>query len=447
MKLIEYVERKNTDCFKWDGLESSFGRGDLLAMWVADMDFKVPECVRRGLTEYIDLGAFGYYNPPAGYYNAFIEWERKYHGYEVKKGWMRFAPGVVPAFNWLVQIMAGEGEAVAVMQPVYYPFMKAVENNGRRLVNCPLLHTDRGYEMDYEGFEDTIVREDVKAFIFCSPHNPVGRVWKKDEIRRMLDICKRHGVYVISDEIHQDIVMSGNEHIPSATVGDKAGEYDDILVTLTACTKTFNLAAVQNSIVIITDPDIRARWDKFTEGIRINSGNAFGYIAVQAAYEEGRPWLDELLTVLEGNYRYLRERLEAELPEVKVADLQGTYLLWIDFSAYMDKITAKAVGPFNADAQGMEAVAPRPINADSSGTEAVAPRPFNADSPGTEASDSGTLDPVKAMEHLMEDECGIAVDYGAWFGGPEYAGCIRLNLATCRANIETAANRIIAALK
>lgn len=394
MSLIEYVDRKNTDCAKWDGLEGSFSRGDLLAMWVADMDFRVPECVRRRLTDYIELGTFGYYFPPEGYYNAFIDWEKKYHGYEVKREWMRFAPGVVPAFNWLVQLLAGKGEAVAVMQPVYYPFMRAVENNGRRLVNVPLLRTESGYEMDFSSFEDEIVREDVRLFIFCSPHNPVGRVWSKEEIRRVLDICRRHNVYVISDEIHHDITMSGIKHVPSATAGEKLGEYDHILVTLTAATKTFNLAAVQNSIVVIPDEDIRKKWDSFAEGIRITGGNAFGYIAVQSAYEEGRPWLEELLSVIEGNYRYLRGRLESELPEVRVADLEGTYLMWIDLSRYMNADDLKNGG----------------------------------------------------MERLMEDECGIAADYGAWFGGEEYAGCIRLNLATCRENVEKAADRIINAL-
>ena len=391
MSLVKYTDRKNTDCAKWDGLEKSFCRGDLLAMWVADMDFQVPDCVSDALKKYVDMGAFGYYVPSEGYYNAFIDWEKKYHGYEVKREWMRFAPGVVPAFNWLVQLFAGEGEGVAVMQPVYYPFMMAVENNGRRLVNCPLISTENGYEMDYESFEETIIREDVKAFIFCSPHNPVGRVWKKDEIRRMLDICKRHKVYVISDEIHHDIIMSGHEHVPSATAGDTAGEYDDILVTLTAATKTFNLAAVQNSIVIIPDEKLREKWDKFTQGIRITGGNAFGYVAVQAAYENGRPWFDELLGIIESNFRYLRDRLTAELPGAKVADLEGTYLLWIDLSAYVNE--------------------------------------------------------AEAMQHLMEDECGIAVDYGSWFGGDKYAGCIRMNLATSMENIESAADRIIKALK
>ncbi|MBQ3369702.1 MAG: pyridoxal phosphate-dependent aminotransferase [Mogibacterium sp.] len=388
MSLLKYVDRKNTNCAKWDGLEHSFSRGDLLAMWVADMDFEVPECVSDALKSYIEMGAFGYYIPPADYFNAFIDWERRYHGYEVKREWMRFAPGVVPAFNWLVQILAGEGEAVAVMPPVYYPFMKAVENNDRRLVEVPLLLTDAGYAMDYESFEEAIVREDVKAFIFCSPHNPIGRVWKKDEIRRVLDICKRHNVYVISDEIHHDIIMSGHTHIPSATVSTS---YDDILVTLTAATKTFNLAAVQNSIVIIPDENIRAKWDAFAQGISVTGGNAFGYVAVQAAYERGRPWFEELLGVVEGNYKYLRDRLEAELPEVRVADLEGTYLMWIDLSAYVN-------------------------------TE-------------------------EDTQELMENKCGIAVDYGAWFGGNKYAGCIRVNLATSRENIETAADRIIKALK
>lgn len=410
MSLLKYVDRKNTDCAKWDGLEHTFSRGDLLAMWVADMDIKVPECVSDALKNYINMGAFGYYVPPAGYYEAFINWERKYHGYEVKREWMRFAPGVVPAFNWLVQILAAEGESVAVMQPVYYPFMKAIENNGRRLVNCPLLHGESGYSMDYEGFEETIVREDVKAFIFCSPHNPVGRVWKREEIKRVMDICSRHHVYVISDEIHHDLIMSGHEHVPSATAGDSAGAYDDILVTLTAATKTFNLAAVQNSIVIIPDEKIRSRWDKFTEGIRITGGNSFGYVAVRAAYEEGRPWLEELLTLIEGNYRYLRSRLEEALPGVKVADLEGTYLMWIDLSSCMDRIIAEAAGSSSLDPDAEDAA-------------------------------------VNAMQYFMEDVCGIAGDYGAWFGGEEYAGCIRLNMATCRENIEQAADRLIDALK
>ena len=375
------------------------------------------------------MGAFGYYVPPAGYYNSFIEWERRYHGYEVKREWMRFAPGVVPAFNWLVQMLAGEGEAVAVMQPVYYPFMKAVENNGRRLVNCPLLLTENGYEMDYEGFEELIVREDVKTFIFCSPHNPVGRVWKKEEIRRVLDICMKHNVYVISDEIHHDLIMSGHEHVPSATVGDTAGAYDSILVTLTAATKSFNLAALQNSIVIIPDEKIRAVWDKFTEGIRITGGNAFGYVAVEAAYKDGRPWLEEILDVIEGNYRYLRGRLESELPDVRVADLEGTYLMWIDLSAYMERIIAKYV--MTSSAAGLSAA--NQSDSKEAGSD-------SADINLNEAA-------VTAMQHFMEDECGIAADYGAWFGGDEYAGCIRINLATSRENIEIAAGRIINALK
>ena len=189
--------------------------------------------------------------------------------------------------------------------------------------------------------------------------------------------------------------MSGHEHVPSATAGESAGEYDDILVTLTAATKTFNLASVQNSIVIIPDEKIKAAWDRFAGGIRISDGNAFGYIAVQSAYEEGRPWLDELLGVIEGNYRYMRGRLEEALPEVKIADLEGTYLMWIDLSAYFDADDLKA----------------------------------------------------GAMERFMEDKCRIAADYGAWFGGYEYAGCIRLNLATSRENVEIAAERIIGSLK
>ena len=201
-----------------------------------------------------------------------------------------------------------------------------------------------------------------------------------------MDICKKHQVYVISDEIHQDLEMSGYHHIPTATVGD----YDEILVTLTAATKTFNLAACQNSIVIIPDAKLRERYDEYLTRIRISGGNSFGYIAVQSAYEEGAEWLKELLGIIEGNYRYLRETLEKELPKVWISNLEGTYLMWIDLGAYV--------------------------------------RPED-------------------MEKVVRDDCGLAVDYGAWFGSGENETFIRVNLATRRENIELAAERLIKAIK
>lgn len=384
--MVNYKERKHTNSVKWDGCQEKFGKEDLLPLWVADMDFEVPECVKDALREYVDFGVFGYYEAPREYTDAFITWEKKYHNYEVKPEWIRFSPGVVPAFNWAVQSLTREEDSVIIMPPVYFPFFEAVRNNKRKLVECPLIRTQQGYTMNYEEFEQKIIKHQVKVFIFCSPHNPVGRIWKEEEIRRVMEICKKHHVYVIADEIHQDIEMSGHTQIPAASIGN----YDEILITVTAGTKTFNLAGCQNSVVIIPDEALRVLYDQYVTQLRIQSGNAFGYIAVQSAYEKGRPWLNEVLAMIEGNYRLAKEILEKGLPEIWIAELEGTYLMWIDLGAYVKP---------------------------------------------------------EEMEHLMQEECGIAVDYGDWFGGREYACCIRLNLATRQENVREAAERIVAALK
>lgn len=383
---VKYKDRRHTQSRKWDGCLAKFGREDLLPLWIADMDFEAPQCVKDALKSYVDMGAFGYYDPPREYFDAFIRWEEKRHGYKVEKEWIRFAPGVVPAFNWIIHMLTEKNDAIIIMPPVYYPFREAVENNHRKLVVSPLIRTEDSYVMDYEGFEKAVVEEQVKLFIFCSPHNPAGRVWKKEEIQRVLDICKKHQVYVISDEIHQDLIMSGNVQIPSATTGD----YDEILITLTAATKTFNLASCQNSFVVIPDEKLREKYDRYLEELRIHGGNAFGYVAVRSAYEGGEPWLEEVLDIIECNYKLLKEKLESELPKVWISKLEGTYLMWIDLAAYVKP---------------------------------------------------------EEVEEVVGNQCGLAVDYGAWFGGKENGSCIRINLATRRENIELAAEKIIAVLK
>ncbi len=385
MSRVVYKDRKHTDCEKWDNCMERFHENDLLPLWVADMDFEAPECVKEALKKYVDFGVYGYYAVPQSYYDAFIRWEETYHGYKVKQEWIRFAPGVVPAFNWLLHILTKEKDSVIVMPPVYYPMRDAVLNNNRTLVESPLKRTETGYVMDYEDFEQKIKENDVKLFIFCTPHNPVGRVWTKEEIIKVLEICKKYRVYVIADEIHQDIIMSAYEKVTAATVGN----YDEILVTLTAASKTFNLAACQNSIVVIPDKKLRELYDDYMVRIRIKGGNAFGYIAVQSAYEGGREWLEEVLEIIEGNYRYMKEALQEKLPDVWVSELEGTYLMWIDLGAY---------------------VKPEDI------------------------------------EEVLQKKCGLAVDYGAWFGDDGYDTFIRVNLATKRENIEQAVKKIIEAL-
>lgn len=386
MKKIVYKERKNTDSMKWDGCKENFGEENLLPLWVADMDFEVPSCVKEALMKYINFGVFGYYQPPKEYEEAFIRWEETYHNYKVSRDWIRFSPGVVSAFNWLIHILTKENDSVIIMPPVYYPFHDAIVNNHRTLVESPLLRTENGYVIDYEDFEEKIKTNDVKVFIFCSPHNPVGRVWKREEIQRVMDICKKYHVYVISDEIHQDIIMKGYEQIPAATTGD----YDEILVTLTAATKTFNLAACQNSILIIPDEKLRGMYDDYLGRLRIKGGNAFGYIAVQSAYEHGREWFEEVLAVIESNYHLLRKRLEVELPEAWISNMEGTYLMWIDLSNYLKR---------------------------------------------------------EKIEQVLQNQCGLAVDYGAWFCGNEHEGFIRVNLATKPENVEIAAQKLVEVFK
>lgn len=382
---ILYVDRKGTHCEKWDGLGERFGREDLLALWVADMDFRVPQCVLEAEKDYLDTGVFGYYHPSEGYYQAFMDWEQERHGYSVQREWLRFSPGVVPAINWLIQIFTEPQDRVLVLTPVYYPFLHAVRDNERTLVACQLVHQDGQYTVDFAAFEAAIAENQVRLFIMSSPHNPVSRVWRREELTAMLDICKKHGVLVLSDEIHQDLTFDGHKHIPSATAGD----YSHMVITLTAASKTFNLAGCQNAFVVLPDAKLRKEYDAFTKRIHIREGNPFGYIAVEAAYRGGKAWLQQVQEIIWNNYGYLREQLTIHLPKACVTPLEGTYLMWVDFAAYLQP---------------------------------------------------------EEMERFFEETCGIAVDYGAWFEGDGQSH-IRINLATSRENVEKAFSSILQGLQ
>ena len=388
MSKVIYRERNNTDSVKWDNLNPMFGRDDLLPLWVADMDFEVDESIKIALNEYVNYGVYGYYKTRDSYYDAFIEWEEKYHDYKVKREWICFAPGIVPAISWLVNSLTKENDPIMIMQPVYYPFTDVINNSNRKLVKNHLINTNGYYTIDYEDFESKIIAEDVKMFILCSPHNPVGRVWKAEELVKILDICKKHNVIVLADEIHQDIVMSGYKKLTAASMGD----YGDILITLTANTKTFNLASVQNSFVVIENEELRQKYNKYKEMIRVNSGNAFGYIAVETAYRQARGWLEEVLEIIETNYIYLRDRLARELPQAVVSPLEGTYLLWVDLG-------------------------------------------------------NCKVDDDITVEEIVKNRCKLGFDFGHWFGGEKYKDFVRINLATEKEIIEEVADRLIREFK
>ena len=382
MEKIKYVDRVGTDCNKWDSMDARFGDNDLMALWVADMDFMVPECVRKAAREYADFGIYGYYKVPDAYYQNFIDWEEKYHHCHIEKQWLRFSPGVVSPINWYVNMKTKPGDGIIVLTPVYYPFLDAIRDNGRQLISCDLVRKDKVYHIDYADFEKKIVDNKVKLFILSSPHNPVGRVWKKEELEQLLAICRKHQVFVVADEIHHDLIMPGYEHTEILNIPG----YTDMLVVLTAGSKTFNLAGCKNSFVILPDEKLRQEYDDFLATLRIRGGNAFGYVAVAAAFGGGRPWLEGVIDIIHKNAQYVEETLAEKLPEAVVSPLEGTYLQWVDLGAYVK--------------------------------------------------------PNETQE-LIQNKCRLAVDYGEWFGGERFGSFIRLNLATSPENIKEAVSRIV----
>ena len=384
---IEVLDRRGTRSTKWDGLMQFFGSDDLLPMWVADMDFRCPTSVGEALHQTARHNLYGYYLPSDGYYDAFIDWEKRHHGYQIDRSWIRYSTGTVSGIFWILNFMTRPGDACIILSPCYYPFMDAILQNGRKLI-CSFLKQERGvYSIDMADFEEKIVAHDVKLFILCSPHNPVGRVWRTEELKALLDICRRHHVFVISDEIHQDIIIGSRQHTPTAAVGD----YNDMLITITGGSKTFNLAGSQNSYVIIPDKGIRDRFDDYTKQIRVTRGSMFGYIAMEAAYRGGEEWLKTILEEIRGNYHYCRDFLAKRVPEVVVSPLEATYLMWVDLGTYL---------------------------------------------------------PPEDIEPFMLSEPRIAVDYGTQFMPPECLDThVRFNLATPRANVVRAMDQLSTALE
>ena len=326
------ILRKNVGSSKWNSMEKlNKDIGDnIVPFSVADMEFKSPPEIAEGLKKYIDSSVFGYTEPTEYYYKAIHSWMERRHNWKIKKEWIIEFPGVVPALFTIVRALTEENDGVLIMTPVYYPFYKAIEKNKRKVVSTELVLSNGHYEINFEDFEEKAKLEKTKLLILCSPHNPVGRVWTEEELKKIGRICIDNNVLIVSDEIHFDLIMPGFKHTVFANISE---EFANNSVICTAPSKTFNLAGLQTSNIIIPNLDIRKKVIREHRKVYGDYSvlNIFGYKACELAYNKGEEWLEELIKVLEENKKIVESFFEKNLPEVKVINLEGTYLQWIDF--------------------------------------------------------------------------------------------------------------------
>lgn len=377
------VERHNTNSLKWDDLENRYGDSDLISMWVADMEFKTEDKILEAMIERIKHGVFGYSYIPDEYYKTFSNWMEKHYNCPVDKETIRFSTGVVTAISWCINAFTNHQDACLILTPVYYPFHNVVTNNERKLVTVDLINDNGYFSMDYEKIEEEIIKNKVKLFIQCSPHNPAGRVWTEEELRKIFEICKKHNVLIISDEIHQDIILGKNKFIPAFVVSE--GSYKDNLIVVTSASKTFNLAGLLHSHIIIADEQLRNKYDEYAKKINRTEVNILGATATQAGYQYGEKWLENILEIIEENYNYLKKELNEKAPEIVVSSLEGTYLVLLDLRKCVD---------------------------------------------------------INHVKEFIQDKCRLAVDFGEWFG-ENFKGFVRLNLATDPEYVKQAVSNII----
>ena len=377
----QVIDRSNTNSIKWDHENQ-----EILPMWVADMDFRAPQPVIDALTERVQHGIYGYSEPNQAYFDAIINWQEKRNDWKIQQDWIAFSPGVVPAVNMIIRTFANPGEKVLVQTPVYYPFFAAIANNGCQMETNPMIFEDGKYHMDFEDLERKTADPNLHILILCSPHNPVGRVWTKEEMTRLGEICLKNEVLVISDEIHSDLILSGNKHTPFASISEAFAMNS---ITCMAPSKTFNLAGLQTSFLMIPNEKLRSRYLHTVEATSLMT-NTFGITALTAAYTKGEAWLEKLLAYLESNLAFLNDFVEKNMPEIKVIQPEGMYLVWMDFRAL-----------------GL---------------------------------------PKDDLEELMLKEAKIWLDEGYIFG-TEGEGFERINIACPRSTLEEGLNRILSAVK
>ena len=386
------INRKGTNCLKYDYAVERGKPADVLPLWVADMDFTVSEEITKSLHAAVDHGIYGYTQPKDAYYNAITNWMEKNHNWKTKREWIMKTPGVVFALGAAVKAFTKPGDAVLIQNPVYYPFTNIIRDNDRRVIDNTLVYEKRvtegksQYSIDYEDFERKIVQEHIKLFILCNPHNPVGRVWNREELQYLGEICLRHHVIVVSDEIHNDFVYPGFEHTVFANVDPRFTEFT---VTCTAPSKTFNLAGLQISNIFISNETLREAFQKEIDKTGYDEPNALGAVACEAAYRGGQEWLDQLRAYLLENLNFLRTYLQEKIPQIHLVEPEGTYLVWLDCS---------------------------------------------------ELGISG-----KELDQFIVEKAGLWLDGGAMFG-PSGADFQRVNIACPRATLELALDKLKAAV-
>ena len=325
----EPVNRKGTDCLKYDFAARRGKPEDVLPLWVADMDFKTSDAIIEAIQKRAAHGIFGYTETDERYYQTVAGWFGKHYQMTIERNWLVKTPGVVFALAMAVRAYTEKGDAVLIQQPVYYPFSEVIVDNGRKLVSSDLvLGEDGKYRMDFEDFEKKIQEHQVKLFLFCSPHNPVGRVWTREEQEQIAEICFKHQVIVVSDEIHEDFTFEGYMHIPFANIDKRM---QDFCVTATSPAKTFNLAGLQISNIIIPNGKLRHAFKKEIASSGYSQCNTMGIVACEAAYAYGEAWYLELKKYLQSNLDFVREYIQNELPEITMIEPEGTYLIWLDF--------------------------------------------------------------------------------------------------------------------
>lgn len=377
----EIIDRKNNYSAKYDELKAKFGTDDLIPMWVADMDFKTAQPIIDALIKRAEQGIYGYTSRPASYYEAASEWFRIRHGFDVKPEWIIHSPGIVPALSLIIKEYTSAEDKIIIQPPVYYPFFDVVTSHGRKLLLNPLKKLGENYVMDYENLEE-VAKQGAKMLILCNPHNPVGRVWNREELTRLGEICLKYNIKVISDEIHCDIVFKENKYTPFASISE---EFCNNSITCVSPSKTFNLAGLQMSMIICPDKADLIKFDKILGMLDIKRNNSFSVVAAEAGFRYGSEWVDQVVEYIEENIDFVNKFCKENIPKIKPNKPQGTYLVWID---------CRELGMDN-----------------------------------------------KQLSKFMLDKVKVALDDGYWFG-TEGEGHVRMNVACPRTIVKEALERL-----